>query len=183
MEENKDVVKNESCPVIARVSFTLGEQEALSAIKTACLRRGLGIRVAQTAALAVILAMYLQAVVIEPGYTLGFVMAAVCIAVLAAVWIAPLLQARRMAERALRERYSYSLAFYDIAMVVEESERSASRVPYDQSRLLDTPEFFILLGAGGRSLYCIPKRAVSKDELQPLSNHLHQRCEKATVVR
>ncbi len=67
--------------------------------------------------------------------------------------------------------------------MVQESERSASRVLYDDTHLIDTADFFILLADRGRGLYCIPKHAVNEEDMALVTNHLHSRCEKVTRQR
>lgn len=180
MEETKEQQRGEFSPVLARLSYTLTEQEIRSAVRTAYIMRGLTLRLVQSAALGIILAMYIQAIVVEPSYTIGILMTVVSAGVLAAVWLMPLLQAKSAADRAVNGRFSYELALYDKAIVVQESERSASRVLYDDTHLIDTADFFILLVGNGKGLYCIPKHAVAEDDLSLVGQHLHSRCEKVT---
>lgn len=175
------VGKEEYSPVLARLSYVLKEAEIRSAVRTAYIRRSLNLKIVQSAALVIILAMYIQAVVVEPAYTVGIVMSVLCAVILAAVWLMPLIQAKAAAERAVSGRFSYELAFYDKAIVIEESERSAGRVLYDETHLIDTRDFFILITAGGKGLYCIPKRAVEEKDLARITDHLRSRCEKVTV--
>ncbi len=180
MEETKEQLRGEFSPVLARLSYTLTEEEIRLAVRTAYMMRALTLRLVQSVALGIILAMYIQAVVVEPSYTIGIIMTVVSAGVLAAVWLLPLAQAKAAADRAVNGRFSYELALYDKAIVVQESERSASRVLYDDTHLIDTADFFILLADRGRGLYCIPKHAVAEDDLTLVAQHLHSRCEKVT---
>lgn len=183
MEETKEQLRGEFSPVLARLSYTLSETEIRTAVRTAYYLRALTLRLVQSAALIIILAMYIQAVMVEPTYTIGILMAVVSAGILITVWLMPMLQAKSAADRAAKRRFAYDLALYDKAIVVQESERSASRVLYDDTHLIDTADFFILLCDRGRGLYCIPKHAVEEEELTLVTTHLHSRCEKVTKQR
>lgn len=178
MDEIREALRGDQSPIFARLSYVLREEEIRASIRTAYIRRSLVLKLVQSAALAIILAMYLQAVMVEPGYTVGVVMAVVSACILAAVWVVPLIQANASANRAVQGRFSYEMSFYDKAILIEESERSGVSILYDDTHLIDTREFFILLTGNGRGLYCIPKRAV--EDITAITEHLYKRCEKVT---
>ncbi|MFA9379528.1 MAG: YcxB family protein [Acetanaerobacterium sp.] len=182
MDETRELQKGDFSPALVRASYTLSEAEIRSAVKTTYIRRSLVIRIVQSAALIIIFLMYLQAVIVEPSYTTGVVMAVISLLVLAAVWAVPLFQANASTKRSVNDRFAYELEFYDKAIVVQESERSASRVAYEDSHLLDSRDFFILLVSRGTGLYCVPKRVLNEEEQETLAKHLYKRCAKATKI-
>ncbi len=109
MEETREQLRGEFSPVLARLSYTLKETEVRAAVRTAYIMRALTLRLVQSAALIIILAMYIQAVTVEPSYTIGIMMTVVSAGVLAAVWLMPLDQAKAAADRAVNGRFSYAV--------------------------------------------------------------------------
>ncbi len=163
------------------VSYTLEAKEISEAVKLVHLRRGMVMRVAQSAALVIILLMYVQAVYVEPAYTTGYVMAAVAAAALTLVWTVPLIQSRGAAKKAAERPYRYEIEFHDLGLLVKESDASASRTVYSETDFYESPALLLLV-SGKNSLYCVPKRVLEPEEEQRLVRLLTARCAKAKKI-
>ena len=74
------------------LKFTLSDEELAKCVRTMTFRRKLPLRIAESVLLAAICFLYLQAIIVDRTYTMGYMLFAISLFVLLSVWVVPLRQ-------------------------------------------------------------------------------------------
>lgn len=164
------LIKEEICRaeeengVLTGVVYTLSEQDALRALKK--IKRGRFKRVFQAALAASLALCFLISYLRDRSYIQGLILGLVCIALLAVFVIIPRqLQKQEARSQSGRERF---LLAGDKTIFSSDGE-SCFQLHYknDMVRIQEDEEFYYIHASHDRN-WCIPKEALSREELSEL---------------
>lgn len=114
MEENRIVPSVEEVPPVARLHYQLTEQDYYNCMKSGHLFRHSGTRAwVETAVLTLIGAGYLFSYMFDAKESMNLIMAIVCAAVIAAIWLLPEYSIRAAAKQQVNQKMYRIVVWHD----------------------------------------------------------------------
>ena len=126
------------------------------------------LRLVETGLLAAITVMYLVSYLRNLSYTMGLVLAIICLVILAAIWIVPHLEARATASTYAANTKCFSICMSEYGIFAD-NEGLCTFFPIDDDMLVyETKKYFNLM-IENRRLYVVPKSSLSEEDIRYLT--------------
>ena len=125
-----------------------------------------------TAILAVLSGLYLQAIFKDPSYTTGMLMLALCIAVIAIIWVNPELHIRRTVAAIEQEHMTFKLEISEIGiLILEESGKYLVRYSTPSVSVIELKNAFTVC-VSREKVFIVPKRCIAPEKLDEIRQRM-----------
>ncbi len=127
-----------------------------------------------TVILAVLAALYLQAVVKNPGYTAGMVLLGLCLLVILLIWYSPEQHIRNTVKAIEKEKMTFHLEISEIGiLILEESGKYLVRFSTPGVSVIELENSFTVC-VSKEKVFIIPKRCIPSENLEEIRRRMKE---------